>query len=749
MKATASRPLFLTLFLWLSKSRQSDDGLCPVGSPKCAQRVPATHDFSDYDSVTYAHLGTPAKNLVGVEVDLATLEDNVDDPMHVRELAIEKRKAFHLDEENTKAAKALGSLAAHFLMVRPWSDDTSEGKLDWEEYIYRHENQYRKTFSGFSTCFLRTLEGLVVKTRPDDVERDIVLPAMRHRVVYLKPCWFDKMTANLFIQVLRANAITSERSDVDYLFHKNSVKARHSLIRNLRQSNFTWTGFSLEDVASTLETSSKYLDKQEKKCTIHDANLLLESSSMIAPLAMSDGWIALSKAHEVGMAIEDWPQDSEESFSLEYPNKPTMIGLTQLLDGQLHVDSQIRSDAPSEGLLTVGRASKAKIAEIAQAEDKSKKREKSAGDSQLRKVGVPSSCVNGQPSRRTTINITKTSPQKGKTKPKATAAKGNATTAAEEAVESLVTERTTLPVRPRKRKLTLFDETAELAEDSPLRKTRVVGTTSAKLSYLIGKIMKHQATEKIIVFYDGDNAAFYIAQCLEMLYVNHRIYARTLDNTKRSEYVALFNEDPDIRVLLIDVACGALGLNLNAASVVLIVNPINRPEIEAQAIKRAHRIGQTREVLVETLVLQGTMEEAIFKRAQNMSRQQHLDAKELEDDAGIVDIIQNAQVIPIEPGEDSGFAKFARLDAPQQVFGRPNRDKYHRYGMAEAKEKPNKKAKTAKTAKTVGAGAGAGSSERVTAESGQSTPVSTQAESEGGSSIFGMGSIFTGSLFGP
>ena len=87
---------------------------------------------------------------------------------------------------------------------------------------------------------------------------------------------------------------------------------------------------------------------------------------------------------------------------------------------------------------------------------------------------------------------------------------------------------------------------------------------------------------RIIIFYDGDNAAYYIAQCLELLYINHRIYARTLDNTKRNEYVALFNENPDVRVLLIDVACGALGLNLNAASVVLIVNPINRPGIEAQ-----------------------------------------------------------------------------------------------------------------------------------------------------------------------
>lgn len=137
--------------------------------------------------------GTPANDLVGVEVDLAAHDDGTSDAKVSRELMIEQRKAFKLDDENTKAAKALGTLASHFLMVRPWTDSSSEGRLDWEDYIYRHENLHKKTYSGFSACFRRNLEGLVVKTRPEDVDKDITLPPKRHRVVYLEPCWFDKM----------------------------------------------------------------------------------------------------------------------------------------------------------------------------------------------------------------------------------------------------------------------------------------------------------------------------------------------------------------------------------------------------------------------------------------------------------------------------------------------------------------------------------------------------------------------------
>ncbi|KAF2847707.1 SNF2 family helicase-like protein [Plenodomus tracheiphilus IPT5] len=609
--------------------------------------------------------GTPARNLVGVEMDALTLDTESDELRPLRASVIEHRKAFIYDDETSKATKALGSLASHFLMVQPWSESK-----DWDEYVYRHEHQQRKTYSSFSSCFVRVLENLVVKTQPEDVDKSIVLPPMRHRVVYLKPCWFDKMTANLFVQVLRANAITSERTDVDYLFHKNSAKARHSLIRNLRQSNFTWTGFSLADVIGTLETSENYLAKEGKRCSQEDENLLRESSQMVSRLATSKSWKALSQAHEVGMAINSWPAESEESFALTYPAKPAMIGIAQLLEGQTHVDSNMLAHDPVNGLASVGQAAKAKIAAMASLA----KSEDASSDPELHEDGAIMPFSERQPpevSHKATPNTTTTSSRK----PNVPAPSSEAQIAT-----TLVS-----PVRSRKRKMTTADATAALAADSPLVDTKIIGTTSAKLTYLLDKVVEHQGEEKIIIFYDGDNAAYYIAQGLELLHINHRIYARTLENVKRSEYVRQFNEESTVRVLLIDVACGALGLNLNIASVVLIVNPINRPFLEAQAIKRAHRIGQTREVLVETLVLENTIEHAIFDRAKRMSRADHEIAKELEDDASVIEIIQNAQILQVISDEENGIAAFAPLKTPQQVFGRPNRHKFHRSGLADSK----------------------------------------------------------------
>jgi hypothetical protein len=90
------------------------------------------------------------------------------------------------------------------------------------------------------------------------------------------------------------------------------------------------------------------------------------------------------------------------------------------------------------------------------------------------------------------------------------------------------------------------------------------------------------------------------------------------------------------------------------------------------------------------------MEHAIFDHAKKMTRAQHLEAKELEDDAGITEIIQGAQILPVLPEEEEGEGMFAKLKTPQQVFGRPDRHKFHRYGNIEPKpqEKPRKRAKT-------------------------------------------------------
>jgi SNF2 family DNA or RNA helicase len=68
----------------------------------------------------------------------------------------------------------------------------------------------------------------------------------------------------------------------------------------------------------------------------------------------------------------------------------------------------------------------------------------------------------------------------------------------------------------------------------------------------------------------------------------------------------------DVPLILISLKAGGTGLNLTAADTVILYDPWWNPAVEAQAIDRAHRIGQTRPVFVHRLIAKGTIEEKIL-----------------------------------------------------------------------------------------------------------------------------------------
>ncbi len=79
----------------------------------------------------------------------------------------------------------------------------------------------------------------------------------------------------------------------------------------------------------------------------------------------------------------------------------------------------------------------------------------------------------------------------------------------------------------------------------------------------------------------------------------------------RQERVERFQNDPDCRLFLISLKAGGLGLNLTAADYVFLLDPWWNPAVETQAIDRAHRVGQTRQVFAYRLICRGTVEEKI------------------------------------------------------------------------------------------------------------------------------------------
>jgi SNF2 family DNA or RNA helicase len=79
----------------------------------------------------------------------------------------------------------------------------------------------------------------------------------------------------------------------------------------------------------------------------------------------------------------------------------------------------------------------------------------------------------------------------------------------------------------------------------------------------------------------------------------------------RRERIEHFQNDPSCGVFLISLKAGGLGLNLTAADYVFLLDPWWNPAVEMQAIDRAHRIGQSRQVFAYRLICKNTVEEKI------------------------------------------------------------------------------------------------------------------------------------------
>ncbi len=89
---------------------------------------------------------------------------------------------------------------------------------------------------------------------------------------------------------------------------------------------------------------------------------------------------------------------------------------------------------------------------------------------------------------------------------------------------------------------------------------------------------------------------------------------------ERQEVVNQFQNDPNPAVFLLSLRAAGTGLNLTTASYVVLYDPWWNPAVEAQAIDRSHRIGQTQTVNAYRLISPGTVEEKIWELQQSKAQ---------------------------------------------------------------------------------------------------------------------------------
>ncbi|MES2454705.1 MAG: SNF2-related protein [Bacteroidota bacterium] len=143
-----------------------------------------------------------------------------------------------------------------------------------------------------------------------------------------------------------------------------------------------------------------------------------------------------------------------------------------------------------------------------------------------------------------------------------------------------------------------------------LNKDAYFGDASAKMDVLMEQIEGKSLNHKILVFSQFVTMLDLVRAELDKRNISSAYLTGQTKN--RSEVVDSFQFDPGIRVFLISLKAGGIGLNLTQADYVYLVDPWWNPAVENQAVDRAYRIGQKKNVMAIRLICPDTIEEKIM-----------------------------------------------------------------------------------------------------------------------------------------
>lgn len=187
------------------------------------------------------------------------------------------------------------------------------------------------------------------------------------------------------------------------------------------------------------------------------------------------------------------------------------------------------------------------------------------------------------------------------------------------------------------------------------RLTTIVGDgtrTSAKYERLTDLLEEHRAQKRKVVVYS------YFRRVVDDVCALAGDAPRITGDTSsadRQRIIDAFSNDPDQQVLVSQIDAGGVGINLQAAQVVILMEAQFKPSTEWQAIARVHRMGQNKKVHVHRILAADTIEERLVNLIEEKVRLFHAfahdsamrDASEMAVDADIGVTVQDLKKLAV------------------------------------------------------------------------------------------------------
>ncbi|KAH7909861.1 P-loop containing nucleoside triphosphate hydrolase protein [Hygrophoropsis aurantiaca] len=569
--------------------------------------------------------GTPTSNILGLNLGQQSDSTDAESPPsseHDFEQSSSESSTPALDNEGSvtrvwgkyeyENLRKLAHMIGDFLAVPQFkADPKSFGVNVISPLCCNHGPRF-----GAIKVLSQVMEMVMVRHRVEDVERDVKLEPMTHEIILMDLDPFALKSYNAMQASIAINAIDSQRKDQDYIFHDRNAKALQNATDNISQSLFWSASNILYNVDQICREADEFLDHAiQRGVSESDMELLKQALTQARSAAEDKLWRAMQYHEDVPFQTSDMDSQVFEAWTrgqLMLPSRDlNLIHANRLVE----LRDQVRK-----------RPLASTIFMVTQGNLINEQERRIRSDVQTKKMV-------------TEVNIE-------------------------------------LGIAPSKAHD--VDEIGEITADpqtsnmSPLSGVRVRGSLSTKLNYVLNEVLKHSRKEKFLIFSKSPLTLAHVAEGLSLVEVKYLRYTMDVTPAQREQFVMTFETSETFRVFLIQLKLGARGLNLVSASRVIFCEPVWRPDEESQAIKRAHRIGQTKPITVKTLVIRSTAEEAMINRRQHFKGVAYK-IPTMMTDSGMRHFIENPQfldqVADSGPSLDFAFLDHMSANAAQEDVG--------------------------------------------------------------------------------
>ncbi|KAG8217792.1 hypothetical protein J3R82DRAFT_5955 [Butyriboletus roseoflavus] len=431
--------------------------------------------------------------------------------------------------------RKLGTMIGDFLAVPPFHTDPKCFTVHVSTLLCDR----RGPRPGAIDVLSQVMQMVMVRHRIEDVENDVLLPPMKHDIIYMDLDNYALKSYNALQAAVAINAIDSQRTGPDYLFHQRNAKDLQTTINNWSQSLFWSSSDILYNVNDICRSADTYMRRAVHREPGHEASpeeldLLGQALKHAAAAVNDDIWRAIQPYPDVPFnvsgldpaVVEAWTRTGlrRDSRTIDFMHPDRLVNLRSLVRKKPLISK--------DGLVEEGNILKRNEKRGMALKSISSHRARRGVNRRREMVKEVQETIGVLKKRVERMDLSD-----------------------DEEFEDRQHE-------DRVNQVTSTEAAAARVRSSPLSGVKVGPSLSTKLNYILSEVQRYSGKEKFLIFSNSLLTLFQIGEALSLFEIKHLRYTNEEQYLLREQCITTFETSDVHRVLLMELKLGARGLSV-------------------------------------------------------------------------------------------------------------------------------------------------------------------------------------------